>query len=151
METFNAENAVNEQKMMKTKQIKKIKQVIKNLVKRLIHHKKHSKVQQIKKVEEDFSEEIEDNNANELLEQRLNQEKEQSIEEQQNILNQQHFYKQIVFVENENGTFFWSTINNKFQPIDRELIEARHCDTFHQIPQIQACWTFWSSNKDFVP
>lgn len=133
MENFSAENSFNEKKMMKTKQIKKIKQVIKNLVKKLIHNK-----HKFEKTETEFSDEINDNNANELLEQRLNEEKqEKSLEEQQNILNQQHFYKQIVFVENENGTFFWSTINNKFQPIDRELIEARHCDTFHQIPQVQ--------------
>lgn len=133
MENFSAENSFNEKKIMKTKQIKKIKQVIKNLVKKLIHNK-----HKFEKTETEFSDEINDNNANELLEQRLNEEKqEKSLEEQQNILNQQHFYKQIVFVENENGTFFWSTINNKFQPIDRELIEARHCDTFHQIPQVQ--------------
>ena len=132
MESFNEENSINEQKNMKTKQVKKIKQVIKKLLKKFINNKISKKSQ---KIEDEISEETNDNNVNELLEKRLKQQN--CIEEQQNILNQQHFHQQIVFVENENGHFFWSTINNKFLPVDRELVEAKNCDTFNQLPQVQ--------------
>jgi len=85
-------------------------------------------------IDETESSEIFDNNFNEMLERRM--------EAQQNLINEQISGQQetgYCFVENEHGTFYWSSDINQFVAVDRDLISPLECTTSAQRPQIQCC------------
>lgn len=99
-------------------------QKIKKILKKFFLKKAEEKV-----VEETVcDQEINENLANEMLERQL-------MEQQKNYREAQP-----VVVHSEFGSFTWSSVFNQFVPVvDQDLIEAKFCETSHQLPQIQCC------------
>lgn len=128
MESFNNSNNANIELAQK-KRFMAIKKVLKkalNCVNRKIN----------KKSQDECRSEVDDNNFNEMLERRM--------EAQENLINEQIAGQQeassYCFVENEHGKFYWSSDNNRFVAVDRDLIEASMCSSAFQQPQVQCCY-----------
>lgn len=131
MESFNNSNNINIELTLKSeKRFLKIKKILKIALKKLSSKKKMM-------VDEEYRTEEADNNFNEMLERRM--------EAQENLINEQIAGKQeaetigYCFVENEHGKFYWSSNENQFVAVDRDLIASSFCATEHQLPQMQYC------------
>lgn len=130
MESFNNSNNMNIELAQQQKKFQKIKNILRKALK-CINKKVASK-----KIAEETRSEVDDNNFNEMLEQRM--------EAQQNLINEQIIGKQeqestYCFVENEHGKFYWSSNINRFVAVDCDLIPSAFCESSHQQAQIQCC------------
>lgn len=127
MESINNSNNINmEIALKKNKSMQKIKKILKKFLSKLNRAKKLEKVEETVVEISEFENEINDNLANELLERQL--------EEQKN-----KYREAIPVVVSEFGTFRWSAMFNQFIPVDQDLLDAKFCETSHQVPQIQCC------------
>ncbi|XP_055528664.1 enhancer of split malpha protein-like [Wyeomyia smithii] len=147
------ENKYNNEKLMKSSPVYKLKKILKPIA-ALLKQKKATKQQQQQLQQyyaapgEDFTQDCEyDNSANERLESQLlaeiaechanaaifvyedNQVQLQPVQPEEQ-------YVPVHFARTEAGTFFWTTMARE---ADSDLIQPCHCFSDHQLPQQEFC------------